>query len=392
MQRSVQIVPVYSSSSTLPFSTAPCHGDSARLLRSLDGLHDVNARSSRSTFSTACLAAAAPCAAAYFSSRSRRQKSGGSTARRCRLEPGQKRFEAADAAAKEALRRRAVLSSAIGALLIGGSPAFAEEDDDLPARYRSSEELLALTDKDKERIERLFNDAMSVPTVEAEERAWSYILQEYPKVPEVIARAYSNRGNSRARQGKFTEAMEDYNQCIAAAPGEPDGYLNRGIVFEATSRPADALIDYDMALSIDSNDPAAWNNRGNALLALEQFEDARESFVEALAISRAQNFAFAAVNLNLAEFELGNDDVALKGFKGLVARWGDALPDARGAYALVLWDRGEIGFAEEQWDRAINADSRYRSLEWIKTYRRWPKRLTSVLQRFAATTSIKVKA
>jgi len=102
MQRSVQIVPVYSSSSTLPLS-APCHGDSARLLRPLDGLHDVHARSSRSAFSTACLAAAAPCAAAYLSSRSRRQKCGGSTARRCRVvEPGKRTSEAADAAAKEA--------------------------------------------------------------------------------------------------------------------------------------------------------------------------------------------------------------------------------------------------------------------------------------------------
>mmetsp|Transcript_28020 Transcript_28020/g.64673 ORF Transcript_28020/g.64673 Transcript_28020/m.64673 type:complete len:369 (-) Transcript_28020:54-1160(-) len=286
------------------------------------------------------------------------------------------------------LHRRSVLAAVVGAQ-ISGSAASAEED--LPARFQSSKELLALTDEDKGRIEMLFNKAMSVSTVEAEEAAWTRILQEYPKVPEVIARAFSNRGNSRARQGKFDEALSDYNQGIAAAPGEPDGYLNRGVAYEATERPADALIDYDMALSIDANDPAAWNNRGNALLALAKYEDARDSFQEALAISKAQNFAFAAVNLNLAEFELGNDEAALRGFKGLVLRWGDALPDARGAYAMVLWERGEIGLAEEQWDRAMNADSRYRSLEWIKKYRRWPRRMTSVLQKFAATTQIKVK-
>lgn len=248
-----------------------------------------------------------------------------------------------------------------------------------------------MTDEDRRRLSELFSQAVSVPTVEEEEALWTKMIESFPGVPEVEARAVSNRGNSRARQGKLKEALADYGRSIELAPGEVDAYLNRGAAYEALGRLDDALADYDRVLSIDRNDPAAWNNRGNALLALGRFAEARDCFKTALSFSGPQTFAFAALNLNLAEYELGNEEAVLRDLRALLARYADAFPDARAAYALVLWDRGDRIAGEEQWDRATDADPRYRSMAWVKDFRRWPPRLRGVLKKFSETTKVKVK-
>ncbi|CAE8633336.1 unnamed protein product [Polarella glacialis] len=133
------------------------------------------------------------------------------------------------------------------------------------------------------------------------------------------------------------------------------------------------------------------NNRGNALLGLQRYSEAKQSFQNALAISGPQTFAFAAVNLTLAQYQLGEDDAALRGLQGLLTRYAEAFPDARAAYALILWDKGDIVQAEAEWDRATLVDPRYKSMEWVTEFRRWPPRIRSCLSRFAATTSVKVK-
>lgn len=224
-----------------------------------------------------------------------------------------------------------------------------------------------------------------------EEEAWTAILTRYGQIPEIEARGVMNRGNARARQGKFADAVSDYSRAIELAPGEPDPYLNRGATYEALLRFEDAISDYTAVLSINQRDPAAWNNRGNALLALGRYADARSSFQSAMQLAPAQSYAFPALNLAIAEHELGNDDQAVKIVKDLNVRYADAFPEARAVYALLLWERGDRTDAEGEWDRATSQDPRYRSLDWVTKLRRWPTRLKGTLLKFAETTSVKVK-
>jgi len=260
-----------------------------------------------------------------------------------------------------------------------------------PAVGDPSTAVAKFTEEDKKRADELFKKAFEAPTVEEEEATWTKLVETFRGIPQVEARASSNRGNSRARQGKLTLALEDYNHAIELGPGEVDGYLNRGVTYEALGRLDEAVNDYNMVLAIDPDDPAAWNNRGNALMGLGKFRDARDSFKTALSISGPQQFAFAAVNLNLVEYELGNDEAVFKDLRAVLARWADAFPDARAAYALLLWDRGDRIEAEAQWDRATTQDPRYRSLAWVKEFRRWPPRIRGLLQRFSASAPSKVK-
>jgi tetratricopeptide (TPR) repeat protein len=104
--------------------------------------------------------------------------------------------------------------------------------------------------------------------VEEEEATWTALIHNYGSIPEIMARAVSNRGNARARQGKLQEALVDYGAAIELAKGEPDAYLNRGTVYESLGRFPDAIRDYDdvvLLLGINSRDLPGWNNRGSRL-------------------------------------------------------------------------------------------------------------------------------
>jgi len=113
-----------------------------------------------------------------------------------------------------------------------------------------------------------------------EEAFWTQLVDNYGSVPEVLIRSACNRGNSRLRQGKFEEALADYNRAIEISPYEVDPFLNRGIAYEALGRLEEALTDYDRVLRLNPSDPAGWNNRGNALLGLRRFREASDSFKE----------------------------------------------------------------------------------------------------------------
>ncbi|CAE7213722.1 ogt-1 [Symbiodinium natans] len=232
--------------------------------------------------------------------------------------------------------------------------------------------------------------AMNAPTVEEEEAAWTKMLDRFTGLPDIEVRVRTNRGNSLARQGKLKEALEDYNRAIELVPEAADPHLNRGAIYESLGRLEDALLDYDVILQQDPGDPAAWNNRGNALLGLQRFEEAKDCFQQALNIEGSQS-AFAGVNLALAQYELGEDDAAVGTLRKLLAKYAEAFPDARAAYALIMWDKGDPILGESEWDRATAADNRYRSADWVTGFRRWPPRLLGVFKRFAATTSVKVK-
>lgn len=59
---------------------------------------------------------------------------------------------------------------------------------------------------------------------------------ESPWGPDIVGRAWGNRGNARSRQGKLQEALRDYNTAIELCPWSVDPLLNRGAVLEQLGR------------------------------------------------------------------------------------------------------------------------------------------------------------
>ncbi|KAL2634239.1 hypothetical protein R1flu_005718 [Riccia fluitans] len=236
-----------------------------------------------------------------------------------------------------------------------------------------------------ERLQRaasIFRQALEAPTVEDEERLWTEVIVISENVnaewvPDILARAYGNRGNARSRQGNLEQALVDYNRSIQLAPYAVDPVLNRGVALESLGRYEEASADYEAVLKAQPDDPAAWNNLGNVKAAMSNWEDALRSYFRAVQL--APKFSFAAANYALALYQVGRDNEAIRQFRNLLRRYPE-FADVRAALAVSLYEQGLYGEAETNWGRL--EDGRYRDREWVKYTRRWPPRLTSALEDF----------
>ncbi|KAG1676129.1 hypothetical protein FOA52_004969 [Chlamydomonas sp. UWO 241] len=188
----------------------------------------------------------------------------------------------------------------------------------------------------------LLQEGLNATDVVQEEAIWTKIINTYggvdaPWVPDVVGRAWGNRGNARSRQGRLEESLNDYNTAIKICPWSGDPVLNRGVVLEALGRFDEAVVDYRAVLEAQPNDPAAWNNLGNAVAGLGKWEEATKHYGRAAAL--APEFSFAQANLALANYQLGNKNEAVKSMRALVRRYPE-FPDMRAALAAALWADG----------------------------------------------------
>lgn len=219
---------------------------------------------------------------------------------------------------------------------------------------------------------RMFQAGLDTRTVEAEEAAWSQLVKQYsgseePWAKDLVARALGNRGNARSRQGRFTEALADYNAAVKVAPYAVDPVLNRGVVLEALGRFEEACSDYRAVLAAAPGDPAAWNNLGNATGGLGRWSEAAEYYRKASSLS--PDYAFSSNNYALAQFQTGDQTAAVRLLRSVLRRYPD-FDDARAGLAACLWSLGLYEDAETNWLRV--GDIRYRDRSWLMEQRRWP--------------------
>ncbi|GLC47107.1 hypothetical protein PLESTB_000870100 [Pleodorina starrii] len=248
------------------------------------------------------------------------------------------------------------------------------------------------SDPDLREAAALLQRALNAPSVEEEEALWSQVIDTYgtldkPWVPDVVGRAWGNRGNARSRQGRLQEALSDYNTAIEICPWSVDPVLNRGVALEALGRFDEAVSDYRAVLEANPMDPAGWNNLGNATGGLGRWAEAVDYYGRAAQL--APNFSFASANRAVALFEVGRTEEAIREMRSLLRRYPD-FSDMRAALAGALWSIGKEGDAESQWARVD--DPRYRDFSWLRRNRRWPPRLTQSLEAFLQLRSLPAPA
>ena len=76
-----------------------------------------------------------------------------------------------------------------------------------------------------------------------------------------LASAYANRGMVYSAQGDGDRATSDLTEDIRLAPGQPEGYLARSIVYAQLGKPAEALADADRAEQLGATAASVWNTR-----------------------------------------------------------------------------------------------------------------------------------
>ena len=219
--------------------------------------------------------------------------------------------------------------------------------------------------------------------------------------PEIVSRAYGNRGNARVRAGRADEALGDLDRAIELAPWAVDPVLNRGVVLENSGRLEEAARDYRAVIeATGGKDASPFNNLGNVMIleatkleasgarsdsqaARRIYREAAESFGKAVTL--APSFSFAAANRAVALFAAGDDDsAALKELRRLNRRFPN-FDEARAAAAGILWSSGDRAEAEGEWSRVD--DPRYKDAKWLRNERHWPPRLVE-----AATALLEVRA
>ena len=69
-------------------------------------------------------------------------------------------------------------------------------------------------------------------------------------------------GYELAEQGRFEEAIGEYDEAIRLDPQDADAYNNRGVSYENLGQFQRAIQDHDEAIRLDPQPALAYSNRG----------------------------------------------------------------------------------------------------------------------------------
>jgi|GEM_PF-1030307 len=144
-------------------------------------------------------------------------------------------------------------------------------------------------------------------------------IKEYDqalKIEPRYTKAMFNKAVVLQMMRRNPEAVEVYRRLAALTPDDPEVWSNMAIALRAMGRLSEALECYDRALAINPNDPGLWSNKGVALRLMGRAEEALECYDRALAINPNDpglwsNKGVALASLNRLEEALECYDRAL---------------------------------------------------------------------------------
>lgn len=114
---------------------------------------------------------------------------------------------------------------------------------------------------------------------------------------------WNNRGTSAIKQGKYAEAVEDFDKAIQLNPNFPEGWINKGTALYYQGKFDEAIQSFDKAIQLNSGDAVAWNNKGSALDDLGKANEAIQSFDKAIQLN--PNYAEAWYNMGVTLTRIG---------------------------------------------------------------------------------------
>ncbi len=71
---------------------------------------------------------------------------------------------------------------------------------------------------------------------------------------------WNNKGVVLSRLGKFTDAIEAYDQALKIDPNYSSAWNNKGVALSRMGKYSEAIKAYDQALMIDQNYSALYEN------------------------------------------------------------------------------------------------------------------------------------
>lgn len=108
-----------------------------------------------------------------------------------------------------------------------------------------------------------------------------------------LTRTYRNLGITYRRSKDFQNAVLSYNKAIALNPPDVvDDYVNRGNAYDQDGKFIEALADYETALSLKPHYNDVYYNRGIAYENNKMYEKATEQFILAYKYGLRSNLLY----------------------------------------------------------------------------------------------------
>jgi tetratricopeptide (TPR) repeat protein len=140
-------------------------------------------------------------------------------------------------------------------------------------------------------------------------------VKDYDEVIRVepnYALAYNNRGLANYHKGNYDQAIADFNEALRLNPNYADAYNNRGLAYYAKGDLDKALADYNQAITHDDGLALAYNGRAYVYLAKK---DHRQAVTDvAQAIKRYAGEATWYATLGEIYLDLQRYDAAISAF------------------------------------------------------------------------------
>lgn len=161
---------------------------------------------------------------------------------------------------------------------------------------------------------------------------------------------YIDRGNLLHRLGRLDEALADYETAMRVGPPFPEAYYNRAEIRYATGDHDGALADLDYALELDPGFVDAYVNRAGLLAARGDYARARADAERGLALAPANPYLLCVLGqIEMAEHRA---DRARQAFDGAL-RHDPSLATAWANRGILAFETGDLDGAVRDLSRAV---------------------------------------
>ncbi|BCS92331.1 MAG: beta-barrel assembly-enhancing protease [Metallosphaera javensis (ex Sakai et al. 2022)] len=165
------------------------------------------------------------------------------------------------------------------------------------------------------------------------------------------ARSHFKKAEKLYEEGRYEEAIKEYDQAISLDPRNPDYHYNKGIALRILGRYEEALREFEQAISLDPKDPFYHYNKGLALAELGRYEEAIKEYDQAISLD--PNNPFYHNNKGNALRNLGRYEEAIKEYDQAISL-NPNNPDYHYGKGAALAELGRHEEAIKEYDQAIS--------------------------------------
>tara|TARA_R100001015_G_C4633038_1_gene197431 strand:+ start:3146 stop:4030 length:885 start_codon:yes stop_codon:yes gene_type:complete len=202
-----------------------------------------------------------------------------------------------------------------------------------------------------------FKAQMGLADSRHKQERYQEAIQDYnkaEKLSDTVADLYFKRGAAKIFIGEFKSAIKDFNHSEQLEPNNAQLYYYRGFCQSELERYNAAIEDYDKCIELDPDNGAAYYNRGAAISELGDFKGGLKDFETAL--EKDPNLNNGRINIALSKLGMENYEEAIKDLTEVINKRDENLARAYFYRGEAQYEMGDKDAACADWRRASNLD------------------------------------